>query len=101
MGAGRRWRDGIDGGVDVPQARLYYGLSLLGLNRFSDATAELTEFCKETPAGVQSMLQYAERSLQTDQPDPARVFLRVVLAVDPSARERYPQLAEMLRRAGL
>lgn len=99
--AAQHLKAAIDGGVEVPEARLYYGLSLLGLNRFSEATTEFTAFCKQTPAGVQTMLQYADRSLRTEQPDAARVFLNVVLAVDPEARNRYPQLAEMLRRAGL
>jgi len=90
----------LDAEPNNPQAWQYYGLALLGLNRFGEAEAALKRFCSLTPQAPGLLFNYARRAVQTSQPDQARVMLKVLLAVDPAAREHFPGLDEMLRELG-
>jgi tetratricopeptide (TPR) repeat protein len=83
-----------------PQAWQYYGIALLGLNRFSEGAAALEKFCTFTPQAPQLLATYARRAAGSGQTDQARVFLQVLLKVDPEARTRNADVANLIRELG-
>jgi tetratricopeptide (TPR) repeat protein len=90
----------LDAEPNNPQAWQYYGLALLGLNRFGEAEGALKRFVEQAPQGLGMLVNYAERAVRTQQPDQARVMLKVVLAVDPASREHFPGVDVLLRELG-
>ncbi|MCE9603563.1 MAG: HEAT repeat domain-containing protein [Planctomycetia bacterium] len=81
------------------EAMQYQAFALLGLNRFTAAAEALTRLCKLAPQSSGLLVQYAERAVRSGQMDQARTFLEVLLAVDPAARTKYPQINELLRQS--
>jgi len=98
--AAAHFKQSLDAEPNNPQAWQYYGLALLGLNRFGEAETALTRFCSLVPQAPGLLFNYAQRAMKTEQLDQARVLLKVLLAVDPQARDHYPGLNELLRELG-
>lgn len=94
------FKQSLDAEPNNPQAWQYYGMALLGLNRFGEAEEALLRFCSLTPQAPGLIANYARRAAQTSQPDQARVLLKVLLDVDPEARTHFPGLDDMIRGLG-
>jgi predicted CXXCH cytochrome family protein len=98
--AATAFKASLDAAPDNPQGWQYYGIALLGLNRFSDGAAALERFCSLAPQGAAALWTYAQRAARNEQPDQARTFLEVLQRVDPQAREHYAGFEELFRRVG-
>jgi tetratricopeptide (TPR) repeat protein len=95
--AAAEFKAALDGDPANVQAWQYYGIALLGLNRFSEGEAALDRFCALAPHGAAAMWTYAQRAARSEQLDQARAFLAVLLRADPQAREHYAGLSALER----
>jgi len=75
------------------------GIVQLGLDRYSAGIESLKRSYKFAPQASGRLIRFAERALGEGQKLQASGFLEALLAVDPDARAKYPQLPEMLRRS--
>ena len=98
--AAAHFKTSLENEPNNPQALQHYGTALIALERMSEATEVFTTLAKQNPAVIPTLLEYASRALDTEQPAPATVFLNAVLAADPQAKRNYPRLEELIRRVG-